>query len=102
MSARKRVFFLILTMTICSLIVAAIAISSLYQTAIREERERLVETAQSQARLIEAVARFDAIHHQSSIPGGAKAATLSQIIEAHRNFEHAGRCSYSVKSNQRV
>jgi PAS domain S-box-containing protein len=41
-------------MALSCLIVAGITITSLYQAAISEGRERLVETAQSQARLIEA------------------------------------------------
>ena len=91
MSERKRIFILILIMALSSLVVAGITIFSLYQAAINEERERLVETAQSQARLIEAVARFDAIYSKSYAPGGARAATLSQIIEAHKRYEQSGR-----------
>ncbi len=78
-------------MALSSLVVAGITIFSLYQAAISEERERLVETAQSQARLIEAVAKFDATYSQSSVPGGARAATLSQISEAHKSYEQSGR-----------
>ncbi len=78
-------------MALSSLVVAGITIFSLYQAAISEERERLVETAQSQACLIEAVAKFDATYSQSSVPGGARAATLSQITEAHKSYEQSGR-----------
>ena len=60
MTGRKRLFFLILIMTGVSLVVAGVAIYVLYRAAIDEARNRLVETAQSQARLIEAVARFNA------------------------------------------
>jgi len=56
---------------------APVAIGVLYRTAFNEERSRLVETAQSQARLIEAIACFDqAYSHDYS--EGAKEATLSQ------------------------
>ncbi len=55
----KRFFILILIMTGVALIVGATAIAVLYQTALEEARFRLLETAQSQARLMEAVARFD-------------------------------------------
>jgi len=41
------------------LVVQIVAIGMLYKTAIREDRERLVETVVSQARLIESIARFD-------------------------------------------
>jgi len=91
MSERKRIFFLILILALSSLLVAGITIASLYNAAVSEERERLVETVQSQARLIEAVARFDAKNLSSDFPGGARAATLMQIIEAHKNYEHSSR-----------
>ena len=91
MSGRKRVFLLISIMAICSLMVAGIAIGMLYQAAINEEKERLLETVQSQARLIESVARFDATHNKTTISGGARAATLHQIVEAHQSYEQSGR-----------
>ena len=91
MSNRKRVFILIFIMALSALIVAGITIFSLYQAAISEERERLVETAQSQARLIEAVARFNAASGTYDGPESARAATQSQIIEAHMNYEQSGR-----------
>ena len=91
MSNRKRVFILISIMALNALFVAGIAIFSLYRAAISEERERLVEIAQSQARLIEAVARFDAASGSSGGMESARSATLSQIIEAHQNYEQSGR-----------
>ena len=91
MSNRKRVLILIWIMASSSLIVAGITIFSLYQAAISEERERLVETAQSQARLIEVVARFDAASAKSDGPESARAATLIKIIEAHSNYDQSGR-----------
>lgn len=89
MSDYKRHFLLILIMAIATLTVAGIAISLLYRAALDEERERLVETAQSQARLIEAIARFDAVQSRD-YPEGSMAATLSQIIDAHENYTAAG------------
>lgn len=91
MNERKRILLLISIMALSSLIVAGIAIGTLYHAAVTEERERLIETVQSQARLIEAVARFDATHNKFAVSGGAKAATLGQIIEAHQNYEQSGR-----------
>ncbi|MDP6787530.1 MAG: PAS domain S-box protein, partial [Rhodospirillales bacterium] len=58
----------------------------LYATAFAEQRLRLVETAKSQARLMEAVARFDQ-KYSSDYPQGSLAATLSQIRDAHANHE---------------
>jgi len=81
---------LILTLAAVALVVVSVAVFFLYQTAFQEEKERLVETAQSQARLMEAVARFDSIYSHN-FPEGTEAATLSQIIEARKKFEGFGR-----------
>ena len=90
MSERKRVLLLILIMATASLIVAGIAIFMLYRAAFEEERARLVETAQSQARLIEAVARFDAMY-SNDYPKGPEEATLSQIVDAHKHYKGFGK-----------
>jgi PAS domain S-box-containing protein len=89
MGENKRVLWLVLIMASASLTVAGVAITMLYRAAFEEERARLVETAQSQARLIEAVARFDAIYSQN-YPGGSEDATLSQITDAHERYRGFG------------
>ena len=89
MTERKRVYLLFLIMATASLIVATITISVLYRVAYQEEKARLAETAQSQARLIEAIARFDATHSRD-YPEGSLAATLSQIIDAHEHYKGFG------------
>ena len=86
----KRFLLLLLIMMTVSLIITGITIKILYDTAFEENRARLVETVKSQTRLIEAVARFDATHSQQDHPEGAVAATLSQIIDAHENYEGFG------------
>jgi PAS domain S-box-containing protein len=90
MSERKRIFLLITIMATSCLVVAGVTITILYRTAITEERTRLMEIAQSQARLIEAVARFDATYSRD-YPGGPRSATLSQIINAHKNYLGFGK-----------
>jgi PAS domain S-box-containing protein len=90
MGEGKRLLYLVLIMATVSLLVAGTSIFVLYKTAFVEERERLVETAQSQARLIEAVARFDAIYSEKSYPGSPLEATLSQIIDAHKHYKGFG------------
>jgi hypothetical protein len=52
---------------------------------------RLIELAQSQARLIEAIGHFDIVHSQTDHLDGALGATLSQIKEAHSRFEGFGQ-----------
>ena len=90
MAETKRLYLLILVMTSVSLAVGGIAIYVLYRAAIDEERDRLMESAQSQARLIEAIARFDAIQ-STDFPQGSAAATISQIVDAHKHFRWVGR-----------
>jgi PAS domain S-box-containing protein len=77
-------------MSTACLTVGGIAISLLYSTAFEEERARLVEIAQSQARLVEAVARFDAIYSKD-YPEGSEKATLSQMVDAHKHYKGFGK-----------
>jgi len=86
MNPHRQVLLLIVIMGGIVLGVEMGAVAMLYHTALVQERARLAETARSQARLIEAVARFDA-RNSPAYPGGAGVATLSQIAEAHRNFQ---------------
>jgi len=88
-SERKRLVALIVVMTSVSLFVGGIAVSVLYNSAIEGQKERLKTTAQSQARLIEAVARFNSSHNQG-LKQGAEIATLSQIIDAHEHYKGFG------------
>jgi two-component sensor histidine kinase len=89
MGERKRVISLILILVTSCVIVAGLAMFMLYRAALEEQRARLVETAQSQARLIEAMARFDA-RYSKDYPGGPDQATLSQIVDAHNQYRGFG------------
>ncbi len=89
MTERSRMFLLISIMITVSLVVVSGTLTVLYRAALDEERERLVETAQSQARLIEAVARFDAVYSKD-YPEGSVAATLSQIADSHQHYKGFG------------
>lgn len=87
---RKILFYSVATMSVITVCVGAIATSLLYNASFEQQRQRLVEMASAQARLIEAVARFDRIHSQSS-EGGSTAATISQIVDAHQHQHGLGR-----------
>jgi PAS domain S-box-containing protein len=76
---------LILIMTAVAAGIGVSAITILYHVALNEERSRLVETAQSQARLMEAIARFDKVY-SLDYPEGSKAATIAQIEDAHERY----------------
>lgn len=73
-------------MAAVSLSTAGAAIYVLYTAAFEQHRGRLEEVVKSRARLIEAVARFDRQFVSAHHPGGAAAATLAQIVEAHEHF----------------
>ena len=66
-----------------------ISILVLYSAAFSEEKNRLRELSQSQARLIEAVARFDR-QYSTAYVGSSTEATISQIIDAQKNYEGFG------------
>jgi PAS domain S-box-containing protein len=86
---KKRVFFLVLVMLAVALTIGGSAITILYRAALKEEHSRLTETVQSQARLLEAVARFDQ-KYSHDFPQGAEAATMSQVHDAHDNYQGFG------------
>ena len=90
MAWRRRLLILILIMTIVSLVITGITIFILYNVAFEQSQHRLVEIVKNQARLIEAVARFDATYSEQDYPGGSVEATLSQIIDAHEHYEGFG------------
>ena len=66
-------------------------VTILYRTSVREQAARLSHTARRQARLMEAVARFDAQYSQEAVPGGAIEAILGQIRDAHAQVGSFGR-----------
>lgn len=90
MSDNKRVMLLIAIMAFVSLITVIITIGILYKAAFNEEKDRLTETAKSQARLIEEIARFDAIYSKE-YPRGPREATLNQVLTAHKHYKELGR-----------
>lgn len=74
-------------MAAISIAIASTAIVVLYRAQIENERLGLIETVQSQARLIEAVARFDRLYSASTPFADPFEATLSQLAEARENYE---------------
>ncbi|MBI9075240.1 MAG: PAS domain S-box protein [Desulfatibacillum sp.] len=90
MNERKRFILLIIIMTGICLSITAISLGILYKTALKVERGRLTETAQSQARLIEAIARFN-YSNRTDYPNGPVHATLNQIKDAHENYMGFGK-----------
>ncbi len=89
MGNHRTIFVLIAIMTAVALVIGGVVIGVLYDTAFEQKRAALMQTAQSQARLMEAVARFDRVN-STRYPKGATAATISQIRDAHRRYKGFG------------
>jgi PAS domain S-box-containing protein len=88
-SEKRRFVLLAVIMLSVAFFIGGSALAVLYDTAFKEQRSNLIQMAQSQARLLEAVGRFDALY-STDYPGGSTSATISQIIDAHSRFEGIG------------
>lgn len=89
-NTRKRMVLLICIMMLTVAATLSFSIIFLYTTALDEEKQRLAETAKSQAELINAVASFDSLYSHD-YPYGSRAATLSQIRQAHDRYTGFGQ-----------
>lgn len=88
-----RILLLILIMAAVGLIMSGVSIAILYDTSFEQTKLRLVETARSRARLIEAIARHDLNSLQAHGYRSSEEAVemvLSQVREAHHNFAGFG------------
>ena len=82
-------YYLFETMVLVALGVAALSLYVLYEASFAEKKADLITIAQSRARVIEAVARFD-LEQSSDFPEGHVEATLSQFREAHKEYKGFG------------
>lgn len=86
MKTRYHIPTLIIIMTTIVLVAEGMLFFLHYSAELKQEAVRVTELAQSWSHLIESVALHDRQHNHEDVPGGAEAATLSQIGRAHRNF----------------
>ncbi len=92
MNERRRVLFLILIMAVIVLTVGGVSITLLYRTAFEEERARLIEMAESQARQMDSITRFVRVNDKD-YPGGIEKAVLDQVRQAYifyNNYKFIG------------
>lgn len=88
--AKTRLAMLPLLMVAVAAAVGGITVAVLYDTAVRNEQKRLTQITVAQSSLINAVAAFDADYSADDILGGATAATISQLKDAHQRFPGFG------------
>ena len=89
-------------MAAIAIIVGGISIVVLYNTAYEVKRQDLIQMAQSQARLIEAIARFDQKYSAKDHPLGAAAATISQVNDAISAYKGFGETGEFVLGNRKA
>ncbi len=95
MADRTKLLQLLAIMTIVALAGSAAAIYILYKASIDEERDRLRETVQSRARILESVAQYDLEHYRlhykaDSYEKAALDASFKQFNDAHEKFKGFG------------
>ncbi len=78
-----------LVMLLLVLAVGGVAVLLLYNTALKQQKARLIEMTTAQARLIESVARYDR-NLGTSIAEDAADATVAQVIDAHQDESELG------------
>ncbi|HSN55684.1 MAG TPA: PAS domain S-box protein [Candidatus Sulfomarinibacteraceae bacterium] len=90
MTDRNRMMAMILIMITSLAVVTGATIWFLYRAAFDSIADGLVETAQSQARLVEAIAREETTHFE--MYGDAfDDVVLNQLIDAHHEYKGFGR-----------
>lgn len=103
MSHYKRIVYLVLVLLIVSISVATTSIRYMYGVAMNEARERLLVTAQSQASLIGAIARF----HESEGTDAREVEemVLQQVTDAHetyKGFGETGECTLGRRDGDQI
>lgn len=96
-----RVRLVLVTMGVISTTAALVSMLVLYYAGAKQQRLHLQALVKSQASLIDAVARFDAVESQDANPQGAWAATLSQVSAGHAEWHalHTGVSLQIVSRN---
>jgi len=84
-----RIYSLALIMTSIAIIIGGVSMVVLYNTAYEEKRLDLIQLAKSQARLIEAVARYD--RSQADTDEISTANTVSQVKDAISVYKGFGK-----------
>lgn len=79
----------------------ALSFYLLYHQTLADTKSQLIEMCSAQARIYEAVAKYDAFFSSRPLTGSAKAATLSQIKESHRNYAGFGETGELVLAELR-
>ncbi|MFT5401083.1 MAG: PAS domain-containing protein, partial [Gammaproteobacteria bacterium] len=78
-------------MTTAALLVAAVSIASLYDTAFNQHRLRLIDTVKTQAGFIEAIVRIAKPQNNNSLESGFETSDIEQLIKSQIRLEQFGK-----------
>jgi diguanylate cyclase (GGDEF)-like protein/PAS domain S-box-containing protein len=104
LSNRKKFALLIALMAVIAVGASGITLTVLYQTAFREQHQRLLDIAQTKARYIEAIAQYH-LRLNAHNPQTAYNATLEQVKQANKGFVDLGdnvEITLASKDGQRM
>ena len=107
MTDRNKVILLPLIVTGLVLFATALSLLLSYRTAVEQERERPLEAARSEARLIEVMYSHEQqlAAEPGAMPGDPAAATLNQLSAAHARFAgfgETGEYTLGLLENQQI
>ena len=80
----------ILILTVVTFGVSILAFTLLYHMTLSNKKAQLIEIAEAQAGLMEAMGKFNAFFQSGDLAGASRSATLSQIRESHRQYDGFG------------
>ncbi|MDH3381926.1 MAG: HAMP domain-containing histidine kinase [Flavobacteriaceae bacterium] len=104
-NSKNRFILLLIIMIFITIMTSGVLTLLLYEASFNAQKERLVATAQSQARLIEAIARFDATIINSENLNDPIDATITQIVDAHKHYKgfgQTGEFTLAKKENNKI
>jgi signal transduction histidine kinase/NO-binding membrane sensor protein with MHYT domain/DNA-binding response OmpR family regulator len=85
-----RALLLVTTLATTVILVTGVTIQFIYSNYYEAHKEKLLQILDVHTEIAESVARFDNIHSQDAVEGGARQATLDQLIDAQHSIEGFG------------
>lgn len=102
-----RMLSLLCVLSVAIVLTSMVSIALLYNAAFEEQKSRLINLAQSKARFIESVARFDIKHSKQLGLSELEShlATISQVRDSHKNlrgFGETGEFTFAQRKQDKI